>query len=62
MVNGYRDTSKDVITSMTAHGDTVTVRILAYETSGAVQTYRLSYLVSGGTISAGQQTLLGTSG
>jgi hypothetical protein len=62
MVNGYRDTSSDVITSMTTHGDRVTVRILAYETTGPVQTYRLSYIVSDGTIITGQQTLLGTSG
>ena len=39
----------------------VIVRVHAHESTGAVQTYQLSYLVSGGTIIAGQQTLVRTS-
>lgn len=62
MIAGYRHTRKVVITAMAVRGGAVTVRVLAYETTGAVQTYQLSYLVSGGTITAGQQTLLRTSG
>jgi hypothetical protein len=62
MISGYQHTSKVVITAMTVHGSTVTVRVLAYETTGPVQTYQLSYQVSGGTITAGRQTLLSTSG
>lgn len=60
MVAGYRQTSKIVVTSISNSGDNVSARILAYETTGAVQTYALSYLVSGGVIVAGQSTLLGT--
>lgn len=62
MIAGYRYTSEIVIIAMTVHSGAVTVRVRAYETTGAVQTYHLSYLVSGGTIIAGQQTLLRTSG
>ncbi|HUZ52553.1 MAG TPA: hypothetical protein VMU94_08480 [Streptosporangiaceae bacterium] len=62
MIAGYRQTSKIVITRLTASGDAVSVRVLAYETTGAVQTYALSYLVSGGAITTGQSTLIGTGG
>ena len=61
MIAGYRYTSKVVITAIKVRAGAVTVRVLAYETTGAVQTYQLSYLVSGGTIIAGQETLLRTS-
>jgi hypothetical protein len=60
MVAGFRDTSHDVLTSLIAHGGSVSARIRAYETTGAVQTYALSYTVAGGVITSGQQTLLGT--
>ena len=60
MVAGFRDTRRDVLTSLTAHGNSVSARIRAYETTGAVQTYALSYTVAGGVITSGQQTLLGT--
>ncbi len=60
MVAGFQDTSHDVITSMTADGDAVTVRIRAYETTGAVQVYALSYTVSGSVIARGHQTLIST--
>ena len=60
MVAGFRDTSHDVLTSLSVHGDSVSARIRAYETTGAVQTYALSYTVADGVITSGQQTLLGT--
>jgi hypothetical protein len=59
MVAGYRLTSRDVVTSLQVSGAAVAVRILAYETTGAVQSYALSYLISGGVIVTGQSTLLG---
>jgi len=60
MVAGFRHTGHDVLTSLTANGDTVSARIRAYETTGAVQTYALSYVVQHGLITSGQQTLLST--
>jgi serine/threonine protein kinase len=61
MVAGYRSTAHDALASIHAHGDTVTVRLLARETDGTVQTYRASYVVQDGVITAGHATLLGTS-
>ncbi len=61
MVNGYRLTSKDVITSLVTNGSDVSATILAYETTGPVQTYNLQYVVSDGVIVSGSQTLTGTS-
>jgi len=61
MVAGYRSTAHDVLASIHAHGDKVTVRLLARETNGTVQTYRVSYVVRDGVITAGHATLLGTS-
>lgn len=61
MIAGYQHTSYVVITAITTRGDHVSARVRAYETTGPVQTYQLSYTVSGGTITAGQQTLLSTS-
>jgi len=61
MVAGYRSTAHDVLTSIHVHGDRVTVRLLARETDGTVQTYRASYVVQDGVITAGHATLLGTS-
>jgi hypothetical protein len=60
MVAGFRETNHDVLNRITSHGDTVNARITAYETTGAVQTYALSYTVRGGLITAGRQTLLAT--
>lgn len=62
MIAGYQDTKEVVIITMTVRGEVVSVRVRAPETTGPVQTYLLRYVVSGGTIIAGQQTLLGTSG
>jgi hypothetical protein len=60
MVTGFRYTSHDVLTSLTAAGDSVSARIRAYETTGTVQTYALSFTISNGVITSGQQTLLTT--
>ena len=62
MVAGYHLTARDAVTSLSVHGHTVTARILAYETTGPVQTYALRYVITGGVIVAAHQTLLGTSG
>lgn len=58
MVAGYRSTVRDVITSVTVFGDTVTARFLAYQTTGAVQTYLVRYVVTDGVIVAAHATLL----
>jgi hypothetical protein len=59
MVRGFRYTSHDTLISITTAGDSVSARIHAYETTGIVQTYALSYTVSDGIITSGQ-TLLTT--
>ncbi len=60
MVAGFQQTRRDVILRLTADGDAVTVRIRAYEITGAVQVYMLSYVVDGGIIATGQQALIST--
>jgi hypothetical protein len=60
MVAGFRYTSHDVLTSLTTAGDSVSAQIRAYETTGIIQTYALSYTVRDGVITSGQQTLLTT--
>jgi hypothetical protein len=57
---GYRETKQDVITSIHTHGDVVHVRVLAYETTGAVQTYAFRYVVHRGHITQGWSRLLST--
>lgn len=57
MISGYRLTARDFVTAFRVSGDCVTGRILAYETTGAVQAYAFSYKVRGGIIIAGSQTL-----
>jgi hypothetical protein len=61
MITGYRRTARDVVTSLKASGDTVHARVLAYETTGAVQTYSFSFTVQDGKITRGRSVLLGTS-
>ena len=61
-VSGFRLTARVVILSLRSSGDVVHVRILAYESTGPVQTYALFYVVRDGVIVAGQLRLLGTSG
>lgn len=58
MIAGYAHTADVQITSISASGGAVTVITRATETDGVVQKYRLSYLVSNGTITAGQSHLL----
>ncbi|HET9893784.1 MAG TPA: hypothetical protein VFQ44_02510 [Streptosporangiaceae bacterium] len=58
MIAGYAHTSYVQVTSITADGPDVTVFTTATETNGTTQRYKLSYLVNGGTITAGQSTLL----
>jgi serine/threonine protein kinase len=60
MIAGYRMTAHDVLTNIAVHGDRVSVRLLAHETNGTVQTYRASYVVRDGVITAGNATLTGT--
>jgi hypothetical protein len=61
MVAGYRSTARDVLTSVHAHGHTVTVRLRAHQTDGTVRTYRITYTVRDGVITKARTTLLGTS-
>jgi serine/threonine protein kinase len=60
MVAGYHDTSHDVLTSIITHGNSVSVRVRAYETNGAIQTYVGIYTVARGIITDGHLGLLGT--
>jgi serine/threonine protein kinase len=60
MVAGFRKTGLDVITRMTDDGDAVAVRIRAYETTGAMQVYALSYTVTASVITSGHKTLIAT--
>jgi len=62
MVSGFRLCQRDVLTVLHASGPSVTGRFLAYEITGAVQTNNFSLTVEGGTITAGSQALLSTSG
>ena len=61
MISGYRLTARDVVTNLSVRGDSVAGRILAYETTGAIQAYSFTYVVRGEAIVSGQQVLLGTS-
>jgi len=60
MVAGYRSTARDVLTSVHAHGNIVTVRLKAHQTDGTVQTYRITYTVRDGVITKARTKLLGT--
>lgn len=61
MTAGYRTTARDVITSLTAKGTAVSGTIAAYQTTGALRTYQVHFVVRNGVITAGHQTLLGIS-
>ena len=61
MIAGYRGTSRDVLTRIATHGNRVSVRFAAHHTNGVVETYRASYVVRNGVITAGHATLLRTS-
>ena len=56
MVAGYRLTARDDVTSLKVRGDTVYVHLLARETTGAVQSYQMRYIVRRGMIIAGRTT------
>jgi hypothetical protein len=43
-----------VVESIKVSGDSVSARVLAYETTGAVQTYNFSFTVHSGKITAGR--------
>ncbi|HEV2372787.1 MAG TPA: serine/threonine-protein kinase [Streptosporangiaceae bacterium] len=58
MVAGFDRTRRDQLINMTASGNTVSAHILAFETTGAVQVYALTYIVQDGAITSGQQILL----
>ena len=60
MIDGYHGTSRDVLTRVAAHGNRVSVRFAAHHTNGVVETYRASYVVRDGVITAGHATLLRT--
>jgi hypothetical protein len=62
MIAGYRDTIRDVPLTMTAAGDTVSGRFLAYETGNRVQTYAFSYLTRDGAIVGASQQVVATTG
>lgn len=61
MISGYRLTARDVLTSVKATGDVVAVRVLAYETTGAVESFAFQYKVYHGKITWGRSDLVGTS-
>jgi serine/threonine protein kinase len=52
MVAGYHTTAHDVLTSIHVHGNVVTVHLKAHHTDGTVRTYRISYTVQDGVITA----------
>jgi Restriction endonuclease len=60
MIYGYRGTARDVVKSLKTSGDLVSARVLAYETTGAVQEYRFSYVVRAGKIVWGRSVLVFT--
>jgi serine/threonine protein kinase len=61
MTAGYRTTARDVVTSLTTKGTAVSGTIHAYQTTGALKTYQVHFVVRNGVITAGHQTLLGIS-
>jgi restriction system protein len=60
MISGYRLTARDVVTSIKSAGATVTARVLAHETTGAVQSWDFRYQIHHGKIIWGRSDLLGT--
>ena len=56
MMAGYRLTAHDELTSIKVHGDTVQAHLLAHQTTGAVHSYRMRYVVHGGVITAGRRS------
>jgi hypothetical protein len=61
MIAGYKLTARDVVTDLRTDGDAVSGRLLAHETTGAVQTYTFSYKIKNGKIAWGHSALVKTS-
>lgn len=61
MISGYRLTARVVVTSIRSNGDSVEARVLAYETTGAIQRFDFRYKVHHGKIAWGRSVLLGLS-
>jgi Restriction endonuclease len=55
MISGYKDTIRDVLTQIHASGNTVTVRLLAYQTGNVTVPYQYTYVVRNGVIVSGHQ-------
>ncbi|HEV2376124.1 MAG TPA: restriction endonuclease [Streptosporangiaceae bacterium] len=60
MIAGYRLTERDVVTALHAQGDIVAASVLAYDTTGATQTFQFRYTVHAGMITSGSSILLST--
>jgi len=58
MVSGYRLTARDVVESLKVSGDSVSARVLAYETTGVIHTYQFSFSVHAGKITSGSSALV----
>jgi restriction system protein len=56
--SGYRLTARDVVVRLKASGDSVSARVLAYETTGVIQTYDFSFRVHDGKIMWGRSVLV----
>jgi hypothetical protein len=57
MVAGFAGTAQDNVTITGTRGGTVSVLLVAVQTSGRARTYHGAYQVSGGVITAGRQAL-----
>jgi hypothetical protein len=55
---GFRQTKRDVVMKLRTSGDHVSARVVARETTGAVQTYVVHYVVRHGRITHGWGRLL----
>lgn len=58
IASGFRQTKRDVLSKLETSGDHVSGRVVAYETTGAVQTYVVHYVVRQGRITHGWGRLL----
>lgn len=54
MVAGYKDTIRDVLTSLHVTGDTATGRFLAYQTRDVTRPCQFTFLVRNGVIVSDQ--------
>lgn len=58
MVAGYAETARDVLRYIRVRGDRVNVRLWAYESTGAMQTYDVELVVQDGVIVSASQQLV----